>query len=119
MCIFLSQFRIKTHLRAYNEFLALGNTALAVHFAQVAWTDYHLPISQNYPKLVPLKKELNFYKMFSLRHPDPNLIDKTQLTCSEVQVQGTWEKLPSPTQGPRPTGRCAHSCWVWKCRLYV
>ncbi|GAW10274.1 hypothetical protein LENED_012521 [Lentinula edodes] len=112
-------FRIKTHLRAYNEFLALGNTALAVHFAQVAWTDYHLPGSQNYPKLVPLKKELNFYKMFSLRHPDPNLIDKTQLTCSEVQVQGTWEKLPSPTQGPRPTGRCAHSCWVWQCRLYV
>ncbi|KAJ3998889.1 hypothetical protein F5050DRAFT_1741392 [Lentinula boryana] len=112
-------FRIKTQLRAYNEFLALGNTALAAHFGQGAWVDYHQPDSKNYAKLAPLKQEMDYIKMFSLRHPDPNLIDKTKLTCPEVQVQGTWEKLPSPAPGPRPTGRCAHSSWIWQSRLYV
>jgi hypothetical protein len=57
--------------------------------------------------------------MFSLRHPEPNLIDKTQLTCPEVQVHGTWEKLPSRAQRLRPIGRCSHSSWVWKSRLYI
>ncbi|KIK52660.1 hypothetical protein GYMLUDRAFT_179913 [Collybiopsis luxurians FD-317 M1] len=58
--------------------------------------------------------------MFVYRHPEPNMIDKIKVTCPEIQVRGTWEKLLPITQGGlRPNGRCAHSSWVWRGRLYI
>ncbi|KAE9402519.1 galactose oxidase [Gymnopus androsaceus JB14] len=114
-------FRIKSQLRGYTEFAALGNTGLAAAYAHVAVADYDRPDSAKYPKIAALEKDMDIAKMFAFRHPDPNQIDNVKIVCPEIQVQGTWERLElsSEAQGRRPRGRCAHSSWIWRSRLYI
>lgn len=86
--------RILSYVLEFELFLRLGNSGAAVHRRSAAL--FVLSKMDHYDTTT-VKKLVNFGKLFEmlkLKHPDPSLVQKTEIQDACLQVRGSWKKVP-------------------------
>ncbi|KZW04454.1 hypothetical protein EXIGLDRAFT_26341 [Exidia glandulosa HHB12029] len=112
--------RHKTWVRGATYFTSLANTALAAVYANNVVIDVGNlgdGADQN-PGLRDMMMAFDPFKYFEHRHPEPNLSVR-DVTCSDIQVRGIWERQQYSTGSDKPRGRMWASTWIWRGSLYV
>ncbi|KAJ7594750.1 hypothetical protein C8J56DRAFT_448047 [Mycena floridula] len=95
---------VEAHARQSDLFLSLSNTSMAVYHAWEATKIITTPGSPGISSrsLEPHYKG-DFNKLSHLRHPDPNSLNKLTVTEPDLQMRGSWEKIPIPkSKSPPP-----------------
>lgn len=99
-------------------FLDLGNTGNAT---SDAWAVQRIALESIFssPKIEQIKSEADIRTFSSFRHPNPTDRDKLKVTHPGLQIRGSWKRLKHRGTGPSPAGRCFHSAFIWRNRLYI
>ena len=94
--------RVLALKQAYDIFLELGNTGLAIERLSAAQTLAHVTIpsyldpAKSLASMVDKDEVLEAWK---LRHPDPVLLQATLLKDEKLQVHGSWRKVKLKRSG--------------------
>ncbi|KAI0088055.1 hypothetical protein BDY19DRAFT_994473 [Irpex rosettiformis] len=111
--------RIMAYNVASDLFLELGNTGAAVHRKWNANTfAVSAPSFLNSRALRALVPRSDVTSLTRYRHPDPDVVAKQEVKCKELQVRGSWQKLPVP-KASNIASRRGFASFVWNRRFYV
>ncbi|KAF8075717.1 hypothetical protein FPV67DRAFT_1572662 [Lyophyllum atratum] len=113
-------YRRVVGLSATSEvYLSLDNTAAGSHRRWVANTSIvNMPAPHKTPRTMAEASTEKAAELTQLRHPDPNLTARLELKNPDLQVRGSWSKLPVKSTA-RVLARFAFASFIWKSRLYV
>ncbi|GLB35176.1 hypothetical protein LshimejAT787_0207410 [Lyophyllum shimeji] len=102
-----------------DVFVSLSNTGAATHRRWVANTSIvNLPAHHKTSRTLAEANKDKVAELTQLRHPDPNSTNRLELKNPDLQVQGSWAKLPVKSPA-RVLARFAFASFTWKSRLYV
>ncbi|RDB24341.1 hypothetical protein Hypma_008407 [Hypsizygus marmoreus] len=112
-------FRRTVGLSAASDiFFSIGNTGTATHRRWVANTStINLPAPHKTPRCIAEVDMDKNSDLVQLRHPNPALTTELELTAPELQVRGSWAKLP--IKNARIAARYGFASFIWKSRMYI
>ncbi|KIM45738.1 hypothetical protein M413DRAFT_346174 [Hebeloma cylindrosporum] len=102
-----------------DVFLALGNSASAVHrrwTAQNMIPAAHKKKEEGIPRTILHRGTTQVLLQF--RHPDPMFVHNGRVNDASLQILGSWRKLKTKKAGG-PGNRMSFSAFIWEGRLYV
>ncbi|KAI0353841.1 hypothetical protein OH77DRAFT_1406141 [Trametes cingulata] len=105
---------------ASDVLLKLGNTGAAAYCRNVGNTI--VCSLRSVMEQLSLRREVlsvgSVHTIMQFRHPDPTIYRSLEITNPELQVRGSWQRLKW-ADSSKVTSRMAHSCFIYKSRLYV
>ena len=113
-------------INSFSLMRSLGNTAMAWHqlrTIQSQFSNNFVLEKQDLEGLFPPGR--TFLEMSALRHPEPRLAAEAKVTCPDLQVLGSWEKLSVSGRGLNARQGDAYfvwnskSCVVWLQRILL
>ncbi|KZV74270.1 hypothetical protein PENSPDRAFT_626049 [Peniophora sp. CONT] len=112
------QARMVSMVNAYYLHMSLGNTSMAyfrLHTIQSQYLNNFVFEKDMLKKILPPTSI--YFETAGLRHPEPRWAPEARVTCPDMQVLGSWEKLH--VSGKGLPARQGDSSFVWNSRLYV
>ncbi|KAH0586659.1 hypothetical protein H2248_007875 [Termitomyces sp. 'cryptogamus'] len=112
-------YRRATALSTSSDiFHALDNSGTAAHRRWIANTStLSLPQSHRTPRLLAETNAERCTQLTQLRHPDPASAARLELKNANLQIRGSWAKLPIKRSAA--LSRFAFASFIWNSRLYV
>ncbi|KAF7972173.1 hypothetical protein HWV62_18746 [Athelia sp. TMB] len=104
---------------ASNLFMAIHNSGTAV---QRIWHGSvqaaSMPANLDKRSVQSIASPEMVNRMLIYRHPDPQLMQNQNVTCPELQINGSWKKIRAHKPAGFPT-RMGHASFVWNGCFYI
>ncbi|KAG6907486.1 hypothetical protein DXG01_008776 [Tephrocybe rancida] len=97
--------------------LSLDNSGTGTHRRWIANTStVSMPGHHQTARLKAESNTERYLQLIQRRHPDPSASSKLLLKDTDLQIRGSWAKLPVNSRG---LPRFAFASFIWNSRLYV
>lgn len=112
--------RVKALTTSSDLTLQLGNTAVAFNLRWRACTNFiSMPPRHHPPTVKAMNSAEKIVELSELRHPDPQLINKSGVTDPALRLYGSWARVSFKPLPGKVLARSAHSAFIWKSHFYI